>query len=82
MMICRSPYKLSLVLLVLSWLSFMVLMYYHTDSQGHTWILYHEEHWIVSVYLAVFALASFLAGVARDLTDKKVPHGHIVVFSS
>jgi len=63
----NAAYKISLFLFILSQLSFFLLTFYQTDANGVSWIFYHSEDWIISLYLSVFALASFLAGAAQDL---------------
>jgi len=61
----NAAYKISLFLFILSQLSFFLMVFYQTN--GVSWIFYHPEEWIISLYLSVLASASFLAGAAQDL---------------
>ena len=70
-LVMNGAYKVSWALFLLSWLSFLLFTWYHTDSSGYSWILYHPEFWHVSLYLAVIAAAAFLAAVAQDLKDAR-----------
>ena len=67
----NAAYKISLFLFILSQLSFFLMAFYRTDANGVSWIFYHPEEWIISLYLSVFALASFLAGAAQDVAERK-----------
>lgn len=67
----NAAYKISFFLFILSQLSFFLMAFYQTDANGVSWIFYHSEDWIISLYLSMFALASFLAGAARDIAERK-----------
>jgi hypothetical protein len=67
----NAAYKISLFLFILSQLSFFLMAFYQTDANGVSWIFYHPEEWIISLYLSVLASASFLAGAAQDLAERK-----------
>ena len=65
-----DSYKVGLIFLLLSWLSFLLFTWYQTDSSGRSWILYHPEDWMFSLWLAVLAAAAFLAGMVLDLKGR------------
>ena len=76
-------YKVSLLLLVLSQVVFFGLAAYHTDDQfyypdgnleatptkGYSWIWYHPEQWIISLVLAVAAVAFFVFGLVMEVRE-------------
>ena len=65
----NAAYKISLFLFILSQLSFFLMVFYQTN--GVSWIFYHPEEWIISLYLSALGVASFLAGAAQDLAERK-----------
>jgi hypothetical protein len=81
----KFQYKLSLLFILLSQTSFLLIAAYHTDNQiyyssagstdeistGYSWIWYHLEHWIISLFLAFAGLASFSHGAISDFRAKK-----------
>ena len=70
----NAAYKISLFLFILSILSqtsFFLMAFYQTGAKGVSWIIYHPEDWIISLYLSALAIASFLAGAAQDLAERK-----------
>jgi hypothetical protein len=65
----NAAYKISLFLFILSILSqtsFFLMAFYQTGAKGVSWIIYHPEDWIISLYLSALAIASFLAGAAQE----------------
>ena len=81
--VMKWQYKVSLFLLVLSQVVFFGVVAYYTDDQfyypdgnmeapptrGYSWIWYHAEQWIVSLVLAVAAVAFFVIGFGVEIRE-------------
>jgi hypothetical protein len=75
----KWEYKVSLFLLLLSQIVFLGLAAYHTEvglisgtravspTAGYSWIWYHMEQWIISLFLSVLALVFFVYGVITEI---------------
>ena len=68
----KWQYVASLFLLLLSQVVFFFLMWYHTDANGYSWILYHQQDWIWSFVLVILAFFVFLFGLITDLEFENV----------
>ena len=80
-MVMRWQYKVCLFLLVLSQVVFFGLAAYHTDDQiyypdgnleatptrGYSWIWYHPEHWLISLFLVLAAVVFFVFGLGVEI---------------
>ena len=64
----KWQYIFSLFLLLLSQILFFGLTFYHTDSQGRSWIFFHQEHWIWVLVLDILALVVFVYGMFSEVT--------------
>ena len=81
----KLQYKIALFFLLLSQTSFLLIAAYHTDNElyypndqpnaeptvGYSWIWYHLDHWIISLFLAFAGLITFSHGLISDYGEKK-----------
>ena len=72
----KWQYKLSLFLMIMSWIVFLIVAYYNTaplvgsnlDSYaGYSWIWYHQDQWIISLVLNLVALGLFMFGLLSEI---------------
>jgi hypothetical protein len=72
----KWQYKLSLFLMIVSWIVFLSIAYYNTSPvvnsdtnsyAGYSWIWYHQEQWIISLVLNIVALALYILGILSDM---------------
>lgn len=77
----RWQFKVSLFLSVLAWTMFLGFAAYNTDNSlrypsgdlevtpivGYSWIWYHPEQWMISLFLNLFAVVMFIYGVVAGI---------------
>ena len=67
----RWQYKISLLLLLISWTVFLIFADNDT-TMGHSEIWYHVEHWVVSLLLTLEAVVFSLYGLIMDIKERKL----------